>query len=819
MTYFEEEEYKLSEKLRSICDSEGREISPEESGQVFNKLGLLYKTKSPDKISLIQSAALMNAAIARQPLNKKFQRDLEDLCKHVLECARAKEEKLNLIDISKQVKKSFVNLRKDVEKKLEIFTPINKGGALEAMKDFFFQRDRFEQEERKTRAVKIIQDYISQKYTSFMSFISQHCIEIMGKPPCNYALVGMGSLARKEITPYSDFEHIIVLENLRFRKHHKQTTQSCRKYPKHILTYFRWYSVIFHIIVINLQETIIPSISIQSLNDSLNSSDDWYFDKITTRGVSFDGMMPHACKFPLGRAHTTPDKPFSTELIKPVSEMVKYLNVEEALKNGYHLADILMKTCFVAGSENVYQIFCKKINKIRQQQSEEMHLLIKAQLKEDLENFNIANSLKTFESSQSLNIKHVIYRSVSLFISALGQLNNCNKTTNFAILEELFQEDILDASTFHALSSALATACLLRLHWYIMKEAQNDYVPEYSTKFFRSDRTNFFLAVVSRQELAKFFSTVLRLQMTLADHEILNIEKHFNKSNVWPELAAKMFMGLYKEVIHEGEHYLHKQIDCCQTNEDVLVYRYVVVAHLENAPSIIHFFTQLSKSHFSGLAKLHQTIASSIKWNKPPKDVLHQDIFLKVFDSVLKLFLSHEFFDDSLPDTLTRYCCGFLLSGYVFAEIRRYHEALRFFRKCFYCFKLNANEIENIVTLFRAFALPRISLCLLRIGYPNKALHYAFECIELLDQHMFGSLIQLQLQWQVFDVISKCYLKLGYENQQERYQKMSEISRNFVSCRDLIKFIEFLKVVMTEIRKACFVIRFTHPGLLFKCKN
>ena len=31
----------------------------------------------------------------------------------------------------------------------------------------------------------------------------------MGEAPCEYAIVGMGSLAREEITAYSDFEHII----------------------------------------------------------------------------------------------------------------------------------------------------------------------------------------------------------------------------------------------------------------------------------------------------------------------------------------------------------------------------------------------------------------------------------------------------------------------------------------------------------------------------------------------------------------------------------------------------------------------------------
>ena len=93
-----------------------------------------------------------------------------------------------------------------------------------------------------------------------------------------------GSLARKEISPYSDFEHIIALEELL----QVQNTQD-------IVEYFRWYSVIFHIIVMNLQETIIPGVWIRSLNDNSKPHGNWFFDRITTRGISFDGMMPYAC--------------------------------------------------------------------------------------------------------------------------------------------------------------------------------------------------------------------------------------------------------------------------------------------------------------------------------------------------------------------------------------------------------------------------------------------------------------------------------------------------------------------------------------------
>jgi len=37
--------------------------------------------------------------------------------------------------------------------------------------------------------------------------------------------------------------------------------------------------------------------------------------------------------------------------------MLEYLSSEADLKNGYHLADILTKSCFVFGNEQIFQQF------------------------------------------------------------------------------------------------------------------------------------------------------------------------------------------------------------------------------------------------------------------------------------------------------------------------------------------------------------------------------------------------------------------------------------------------------------------------------
>ena len=457
----DDDETEIAEQLKRLCDKHGREIDPKASAVLLHKLAKIYRMRSPGMFSLIRSAALFNAAIVRSPKNKReIINDLRQLCKHVLEVANAKNKHAELINKAKTVKKAIQNMRDQVDHKLKKSKPIPNNVKKDKLHSL---------EQEKISKIQRLQDDLAKQYSQIMAGIAEYCEGVMGAAPCKFAVAGMGSLARKEITPYSDFEHIILLENAV-----KQNDDY-----EHCLRYFRWFSVIFQIIVINLRETIIPSVAINSLNDQSIVDGDWFYDAFTMRGVSFDGMMPHASKFPLGRRQLTERKPWMTELIKPVGEMLLYLSGKESLKNGYHLNDILTKTCFVYKNKQVFNQFnqnafryLETIGKNKSSQENVKQLLI-----EDLQKFAARPTLAKLKPKQSFNIKQVFYRSITLFIMSLGRIYNINSSSCYDILTGLVEKNQISENAKHKLMYAVALACEIRLKWYSMNKSQHDDVP------------------------------------------------------------------------------------------------------------------------------------------------------------------------------------------------------------------------------------------------------------------------------------------------------------------------------------------------------
>ena len=450
-----EDEFKFAQEMKdTCCDELGKETNPAKAAEILHQIGLIYKKRSPDKISLIKSAGLLNAAIVRNPSNvSQIKSDLSDLCRHILATSTASDQTADLIEKSEQVKESITKLRNEVKEFLK--------SKLPKIKKTFLNSKQITSSEQKTKKIQELNRLIARKYKQTMINLSQYCENVMGKPPCQYAVVGMGSIAREEITPYSDFEHIILLCD----------HESYSSY----LEYFRWFSVIFHIVVLNVQETIIPSLNIASLNGNNPSLGNWFYDAITPSGLSFDGMMPHACKFPLGRQQHTKNKQFKTELIKPVSEMLEYLTSDADLKNGYHLADILTKTCFVFGNEDIFKQFANGAQIYHKTKSRtEIIKDIQQQVQNDLNKFSTRFRLRNLKSQHTINIKQLVYRSTTIFISALARKHNISANSCFDIIDEMANNKQITQNTGEKLKFAIAVACEMRLRIYVDENSQCD---------------------------------------------------------------------------------------------------------------------------------------------------------------------------------------------------------------------------------------------------------------------------------------------------------------------------------------------------------
>ena len=497
-------EQSLAQKLRKICDKNGKELNPAKSAPILHQLGRIYHEKGQkghDKISMIQSAGLYNAAIPRssknETLKQTIQEDLLNLCGLILREARANNQSSDLVEQSNKVKAAIEDMRSKVMQQLLTIISIPDS----ASKDELYCL-----EEQKIQSIRNLQAQIFNAYKQIMADLAAYCHNVMGNSPCRFALVGMGSLARKEITPYSDFENIIVLEN-------EEWDALTGTQQEAVFEYFRWFAVIFQTVLINLKESILPSLAIPCLNDYYlgNKNDDWFYDVFTTKGVSFDSMKPIGCKSPLGRWQHTRNKPWTTELIQPVDNMLEFLSKDESLKNGYKLDDILTKTCFVYGDESVYDQFNTGVIKVQEQENQQDKLhSITAQINDDMESF--ATIFTLFQVDDKLDIKRVMYRSTTIFLAALGRLFNIQAQSCFDIIEKLNETNEFSDYAKHKLMFAVSLACEIRLRWYTRNQSQTDDIT--STK--QVTATKILTNLIGKSSLISYFQTTYALQCDIS---------------------------------------------------------------------------------------------------------------------------------------------------------------------------------------------------------------------------------------------------------------------------------------------------------------
>ena len=531
---YETEEFLLCLKLKRLCDNKGHERVPKKSSNIFHELGKVYRNRTPEKLNLVRSAILFNAALLRKPDNmKEVEDDLNELCSHVLNLADADKKHARLRSEAKHLQEAISEFRNNVKHRLNLIDWDDEN-----------KRDKHACGKR-TKDVECLQQFVHNWYCSLMSKLMNYCVSVKGKPPCKYALVGMGSLARNEITPYSDFEHVIILE---------EGVQMKEGY-REILEYFRWVSVIFHITVVNIGETIVASAALPYLNSSDNKMYNWFYDGITKNGISFDGLFPHASKFPLGREGNSPH-PYATELIKPVNKMLNFISSKKELSNGYHLGDILLSTCFVAGNEKIYYDFQRQIKQIAN--ADLMKSLLHKQLQDDIRNFNPIDSLHMVSKSKCWNIKRIVYRSTTLFVSALGKHFDIKTSSSFDVLRSLERTKVFDEVFVTDVLHSLSIACFLRLYLYAEYDRQEDTFKGTNEEEFIVQ----FSQIVGFKMPVFYFRTAMKLQRETCRILDLSNKTHVQTIPQVDRLLSCYWVRQHELAIFEAEKLICNEKSC-----------------------------------------------------------------------------------------------------------------------------------------------------------------------------------------------------------------------------------------------------------------
>jgi tetratricopeptide (TPR) repeat protein/endonuclease/exonuclease/phosphatase family metal-dependent hydrolase len=308
---------------------------------------------------------------------------------------------------------------------------------------------------------------IARSMEGYLAGLYQKAESIIGPAPCKYTVIGLGSMALRQMTPYSDLECAILTENDNYRQSGNQVVRD----------YFKNLSHLVHFMIISLGETIIPT-SIYGLDLS----------EFIPQAVNFD----LGGKTPLGRIDK--DKPY--ELIQSVEGMLHYLKNEDQKSEHIDkcLAAILQKICFVYGDKALADEYQCRAQDFLLSHDENGRPSYEARAikalwegvvecdytKSDSSSKLIEGNLKQFSFNphelrgRLFDVKQEIYRLPDRLIYNLGLIYGVQEESSWDTLDRLYEQGKISVEGVSNLKKALTFATNLRLKTYDHYGQQKD---------------------------------------------------------------------------------------------------------------------------------------------------------------------------------------------------------------------------------------------------------------------------------------------------------------------------------------------------------
>ena len=471
-------------------------------------------------------------------------------------------------------------------------------------------------EKGRIRHTQCLYGDLSKSMRELITCMIEDCMKFMSSPPCKYSVLGLGSTAKEEATPYSDLEFCILIE----------------KSTDNVLQYFTNLTNFLHLKVVELGETILPSLGIKSLNNyySGNKEDDWFYDD-AQRGFSFDGAMPWASKTPKGRDKTS-NKPWVQSLIKTPDEMADLLSETSIFKEGYHMADVLSTFSVIYGDCSLVNDYTDCMREYIREAENDCNPAVsnvasnyhvnpmpwKQRILQELIDVKdkYHNSLGNYVKRPGISyaVKADIYRFPSLVVQYVGKYFDCQCSSSWQTIDKLECAKIISSEGAHNLRAALGIAAELRLRTYLSNQCQSEHLNALlSLKEDFPDNLSFLLL--------RFFFTVCPLEKAIEkviSEDLLHVIKSdFYDDN--PNITARMYLQLRK--YHKAEKIL----------KDMFAYALHSSSKNEEDPEIAEICKLLGNALF-----LQQKLPEAVNYYKIDLEI-NQRVYMRIpQQSILK---------------------------------------------------------------------------------------------------------------------------------------------------------------------------------------
>jgi tetratricopeptide (TPR) repeat protein len=292
----------------------------------------------------------------------------------------------------------------------------------------------------------------------------------------------------------------------------------------------------------------------------------WFYDDITTRGVSFDGFLPQACKTPLGNMllGNTPE----FELIHTPEQMADFQNSDWYRKN-WKLGDTMLTFSPLQPDKHILvDAYRKEMAKILSFPCDSECCEHDAScgawptrgscrgmntLCEDVSRYgDVMTGNNVLDDGKIYDVKKEIYRLTDRVFAALAKCYEVDASGTFAILNELYRMEIISLEARDDFASASAIAIKLRISTYLKAGKQGEQFMPNSNE--ETGKLTSVCYMPNNEELFHFFFIAIPLYEELQKFKAAGIPPSLLQSSFFDESDATMghiFCRLlkYKEAV------------------------------------------------------------------------------------------------------------------------------------------------------------------------------------------------------------------------------------------------------------------------------